>query len=241
MNMNTIKFEKGNVQVVAHRGLSGLEKENTNAAFVAAGNRSYFGIETDVRKTADGKYVLNHDSHFRRVAGENLVVEECSAQLVHSVILPDIDGSRERVDLHPAKLENYLSICKKYEKMCILELKDSVPREDLEEIIGIVRGFDYLDHVIFISFEYENLKLLRSVLPEQPAQYLSFTLDEELITRAAENHLDLNVKFQVLTPELIQAVHAAGRKINCWTVNTKEDGERLASWGVDYITTNILE
>ena len=33
--------------MIAHRGVSGLELENTCAAFVAAGNRSYFGIETD--------------------------------------------------------------------------------------------------------------------------------------------------------------------------------------------------
>ena len=46
--MNTIKFDKKNVKVIAHRGLSGIETENTNSAFVAAGNRSYFGIETDI-------------------------------------------------------------------------------------------------------------------------------------------------------------------------------------------------
>ena len=239
--MNTIKFEKGRAQVIAHRGLSGLEKENTNAAFVAAGNRSYFGIETDVRKTADGKFVLNHDNHFRRVAGENLVVEECSAQLVHSVVLPDIDGSKDRVDLRPAKLENYISICKKYEKKCVLELKDEVPQEDLEQIIQILESFEYLENVIFISFEYENMALLRSLLPKQPAQFLSFTLDEELIAKAAADELDLNIKFQALTPELIAKAHEAGCKVNCWTVNTKEDGERLAAWGVDFITSNILE
>jgi len=55
--MNTIKFASGNVKMVAHRGCSGLEKENTNSAFVAAGSRSYFGIESDVHITADGKYV----------------------------------------------------------------------------------------------------------------------------------------------------------------------------------------
>ena len=43
--MNTIKFSKKHVKTIAHRGLSGLEKENTCAAFVAAGNReSYYGI-----------------------------------------------------------------------------------------------------------------------------------------------------------------------------------------------------
>ena len=58
--MDTIKINKGNAQIVAHRGLSGLERENTASAFVAAGNRSYFGIETDVRPTADGHFVLLH-------------------------------------------------------------------------------------------------------------------------------------------------------------------------------------
>lgn len=239
--MNTIKFEKGNVQIVAHRGLSGLEKENTNAAFIAAGNRSYFGIETDVRKTADGYFILNHDAHFKRVAGENLIIAESGKALVQSVVLNDLDGTKDRADLRPATLENYISICKKYEKICVLELKDQVPKEDLLEMIEIIRGFEYLDHVVFISFEYENMTLLREILPEQPAQFLDFTLTEELIEKCAKDRLDLDIRYQALTPELIEKAHKAGLKVNCWTVNTKEDGERLAAWGVDFITTNILE
>lgn len=239
--MNTIPFQKGNVQVIAHRGLSGLEKENTNAAFVAAGNRSYFGIETDVRRTADGKFILNHDNHFRRVAGENLVVEASTAQLIHSVQLPDIDGAMDRVDLHPAKLENYLSICKRYEKKCVLELKDPITKEDLAAIIEVIRSIDYLENVIFISFEYEHITMLRALLPQQPAQYLAFELNEEIIQKAVAADVDVNIRHQALTQALIEKAHAAGRKVNCWTVNTQEDGERLAAWGVDYITTNILE
>lgn len=50
--MDTIKIDRNNVRLIAHRGLIGLEKENTCAAFVAAGNReSIFGIETDVHHT----------------------------------------------------------------------------------------------------------------------------------------------------------------------------------------------
>ena len=41
--MNTIKIQKNLTKIVAHRGLSGIETENTNAAFIAAGNRSYYG------------------------------------------------------------------------------------------------------------------------------------------------------------------------------------------------------
>ena len=51
--MNTIKYSKLGSQTIAHRGLSEIEFENTIAAFIAAGNRSYFGIETDVHIAAD--------------------------------------------------------------------------------------------------------------------------------------------------------------------------------------------
>ncbi len=57
--MDTIKIEKKNTLMVAHRGVSGLEKENTLAAFVAADNRSYYGVETDVHRTR-GRQVRRH-------------------------------------------------------------------------------------------------------------------------------------------------------------------------------------
>ena len=44
--------------MVAHRGLSGIEKENTCSAFVAACNRAtYFAVETDVHRPVDGQFV----------------------------------------------------------------------------------------------------------------------------------------------------------------------------------------
>ena len=67
--MDTIKINKQITRIIAHRGLSGLERENTCAAFIAAANRSYYGIETDVHVTADGKYILIHDDDTTRVAG----------------------------------------------------------------------------------------------------------------------------------------------------------------------------
>ena len=57
--MDTIHLkQEGKPLMIAHRGVSGLEKENTMPAFVAAGNRSYYGIETDIHKTADGTKTL---------------------------------------------------------------------------------------------------------------------------------------------------------------------------------------
>lgn len=78
--------------MIAHRGVSGLERENTCAAFVAAGNRSYYGVETDVRMTTDGQFVILHDDTTDRVSGGayNIRVEENTYQAVKDIVLPDI-------------------------------------------------------------------------------------------------------------------------------------------------------
>ena len=82
--MNTKKFNSLNTSVIAHRGLSGIERENTCPAFIAAGNRSYFGIETDVHVTKDGQFVIIHDETTERVSlGKyNINVEESDIQLL---------------------------------------------------------------------------------------------------------------------------------------------------------------
>ncbi len=239
--MNTMKFDKKNVRVVAHRGLSGIEKENTNAAFVAAGNRSYYGIETDIHRTADGKIVVVHDANLKRVAGENVPVEEVSLAVAQSVVLFDKDDTKNRFDLRVSTLDNYISICKKYEKHCVLELKSDFTDAEIEQIIHIIRGYDYLEQVTFISFGYENLLKLRKVLPNQSAQFLFMELTDEILERVVADKLDIDIYYKALSKEIVDRCHALGLVINCWTVDDKSDAEQLAEWGVDYITSNILE
>jgi glycerophosphoryl diester phosphodiesterase len=95
--------------------------------------------------------------------------------------------------------------------------------------------------VIFIAFGLDNLIYLRKILPEQPAQYLTSKYDESILEALETYHLDLDIYYPVLTKEIIDSLHAKGIKVNCWTVDNPADGERLAEWGVDYITSNILE
>ncbi len=239
--MNTIKFDKKNTLVIAHRGLSGLEKENTNSAFVAAGNRSYYGIETDIHKTKDGHFVINHDGDFKRVANEEIVIESSTLEEIQNITLLDADNTKDRVDLRPTILQNYLKICKKYEKHSILELKSDFTDEDIAKIIDIINTYDYIDNVTFISFNYENLLKVRKILPTQSCQYLFWKLTDEEISRLVKDKMDADVWCVELTEEQISKAHKAGLKVNCWTVNEKENGEKFAAWGIDYITSNILE
>lgn len=239
--MNTVSVQHGNTLMVAHRGVSGLEKENTLSAFIAAGNRSYWGIETDVHRTADSRIIVIHDNNTKRVAGVELTVEETDFDTLRKVELLDIDGTPGRVDLHLPSLTEYIRICKKYEKNCVLELKTKFSDEDICRIIEEIRAEDYLDHVVFIAFARENLILMRKYLPEQTVQQLSTTMTEELFDFIKENRFDLDIDYKVLTEEWVKRLHDAGIRINCWTVDHPEDAERLISWGVDYITSNILE
>ena len=67
------------------------------------------------------------------------------------------------------------------------------------------------------------------------------TLTHQVINRCAADRLDVDIKYTALTPENIKAAHRAGLVVNCWTVDDPKVAETLALWGVDYITTNILE
>ena len=84
--METLKLEKRNTLMIAHRGLSGFERENTLAAFVAAGNHSYLGCECDIHPTIDKKYVVIHDSNTERVSGVTKIVEESTYEEIKAAV-----------------------------------------------------------------------------------------------------------------------------------------------------------
>ena len=137
--MNTIKITAScKPRMIAHRGVSGLETENTNAAFVAAGNRSYYGIETDVHRTLDGNFVIIHDDTTARVAVDNLRVEESTYDTLRGLLLKQKDGVKGRTDIRIPNLQEYIGICKYYEKAAVLELKNHMEREDVYKICCIL-------------------------------------------------------------------------------------------------------
>ncbi|MBQ8339615.1 MAG: hypothetical protein IJY16_04135 [Clostridia bacterium] len=241
--MDTLKLNCENKPLmVAHRGCSGLERENTNAAFVAAGNRSYWGIETDVHVTADGKFIIIHDDDTARVAGDRLIVEESSFDTLRRLtLLNKFSEKKDRVDLCLPSLEEYIAICKKYEKVAVLELKNRMTEEAVNAIIDVIGDMDYLDHTTFISFSYTNMVSVRKRLPEASAQYLVSEFGDDLIDKLKAYHLDLDIRHTALTAERVALCHENGIKVNTWTVDDPARAAELAAFGVDIITTNIVE
>lgn len=240
--MNTIKFDKKNVKMVAHRGVSGIERENTNAAFVAAGNRSYFGIETDMHITADGKFIITHDASTKRCSGIDANVEELPFDAVRGIRLTDRGmNGLTRSDLTLPSLEEYIRICHRYEKVSVLELKTSGTIEQYTEMIELIKSKGHFENTIFISFDKCNCLMVKEIAPEAKVQYLTSNWSDEYLPWMKEKGIDLDIYYKAVTKELVDLIHENGLEINCWTVDDPEDGERLAEMGIDYITSNILE
>ena len=239
---NTIKIQNQNVKMVAHRGLSGLERENTCRAFIAAGNREkYFGIETDVHRTSDGKYVTIHDGNTGRVSPVNIEIVTSTFEQVRNVLLTDMNGEADRADIRIPTLEEYISLCKKYGKIAVLELKVNYEEEQVEEIIQIIKEMDYLDETVFISFYREPLVIVRKLLPKQKIQYLTDNINEEIINFLKEYNFDIDVAYIAINKDSIKMLKDANVEVNVWTVDSADIAYELIELGVDYITTNILE
>ncbi len=230
--------------MIAHRGFSSCEKENTLAAFIAAGaTTEFFGIETDVHVTNDGHFVTIHDAETSRVSNGkiNLNVEKNPFDLVRQVKLPDIDGSTNRADLIIPELSEYFAICKKYQKVAVCELKQQFTLQQIEQILQIAESLDMTSNVVYISFIKENLLLTQQLNCNLSLQWLVDKFDAEILAEATQHKLDIDIFYQAIDEHQIKLCHDNGLKVNVWTVDDQIVANQFADWGVDFITSNCLK
>ncbi|MFA7664395.1 MAG: glycerophosphodiester phosphodiesterase family protein [Clostridia bacterium] len=236
----TVQIEKKDTLMIAHRGLSKIEKENTIPAFRLAGEHSYYGIECDVHRSKDGRYFIIHDENTKRVSGEDCIIEESTAERIRNIYLRDISGNASERYIIPTLIE-YIMTCQKFNKVAVVEFKNHFEEEHILEMCEIIDSENCLCTTVFISFDLENLLAVRRKYPDQPVQYLSSRYHEGILELLKENKMDLDIYHRELTKEKLDLLHENGIKVNVWTVDDKKTAEKYADWGVDYITTNILE
>ena len=232
--------DKNGVRFIAHRGLSALYRENTVSSFKAAAKENYFGIETDVHLTLDGKYVIIHDDNTARVSNVNIPVETSTLEKIREVTLKPKNGDVSDEGTKIPMLTDYLSVCKEGNKIAVLELKNHFDQKYIEEIIGIIKEMDYIDKMIFISFDWENCITLRKLSKDFKIQFLSCRYDKKLVPHLASNNFALDVYHRDLSKRKVKYMHDNGVAVNCWTVDSAKDAKRLIKCGVDFITTNVL-
>ncbi len=238
--------DKKQVKMIAHRGVSGLATENTLAAFEAAGTRSYFGIETDVHRTKDGKFVVFHDDNLKRLAGRDITVEETDFETLRSIPLFETrfyksDSTRPAAQI--PTLSEYIAICKQYDKAAVIELKNHFEKADIAAIMEEIAAHDWLSRTIFISFDFENLVFVREIDATATVQFLTGEVDDfdRLLDKLEQHRFDWDAYHLTVNKALVENCHKRGIKVNVWTVDEAAVAKRLIKMGVDFITSDILE
>lgn len=234
----------GGPLVLAHRGGGEEAPENTLVAFQHAVDLGVTHIETDVQVTSDGQVVISHDPTLQRRFGEKgKIGDHTYAELLE---LRDEDGEHlpllsEVLELFP---KTWFNIDAKTDAVVdplleLLEEKDaggrvmlaSFSEKRLERIRA--RGIPDLSTSLGVS---AIVRLLLASETVSSAQSWHVPGPEQGVTAAQVPEKNKGVR--VVSPRFIATAHTAGLAVHVWTVNEREQMERLVDWGVDGIVTD---
>lgn len=227
--------------MVGHRGCAGLQTENTLKAFEEGGKRTYCGLECDIQSTKDKILVISHDETLNRVGHVDLRINQHTYQEIEQVSFIDKETGLINPLMHAPLFSDYLKVCKKYHKIPVVELKETLENEDIIEAIKEVKEAGLIDRVIFISFYPGYLTKVREMLPKVEIELLSQVFTDGIFDLCVQFGFGIDADYHVMTSDIIKRYHDAGLKVNVYTVDHKEDAERLISYGIDFVTSNIVE
>jgi glycerophosphoryl diester phosphodiesterase len=214
--------------VVAHRGASKAERENTIQAFRTAKTLGAFMVELDVRRSADGAMVVHHDP----TIGDRL-----------------IKGMRtDELPEYVPNLADSLDACEGLEVN--IEIKNDVSEPDhdatcslADDVVELLRTRGDGDRMLISSFDLATIDRVRVLAPDLRTGYLfmypTSDVHELLQNVAAKGHVAIHPYRKVTIKGLVDEAHANGLAVNVWTVDDPEEMKRLAGLGVDAIITNV--
>lgn len=204
---------------IAHRGLwrTGGAPENSLAAFEAA-CRAGYGIELDVRLTADGEAIVFHDEALDRLTASSGLVEERTADELSALMLL---GSDQAIPTLQAALDLIGA-----RALVLVELKTPPGQESLleAEVAALLVGHEGPAGVL--SFNPEALAWMAAHAPALPRGLNARTEDALQALDRAQPHI-LSVSLDLADHPTVQAWRADGGKAVAWTARTRADRDRL--------------
>lgn len=254
----------------AHRGASRHFPENTLEAFRRALEiLPHCMIETDVRVTADGAVIVFHDADLDRVTEERGSVAEATLSRIRTLdagygITFDggstfpFRGAGCRVPILDEALDLFPST------RFSIDIKDD-DRGAAARVLDVIDRAGASGRVIIGSF---HDRIIRFVMESAPAQRRSCSKNEILrfitlqrigaacMARPRGRALFIpefagggvweqgEVKtpgFRVVTQRLMRDAHRRGLPVVVWTINRRDNMERLIDWGVDGIVTDHID
>jgi glycerophosphoryl diester phosphodiesterase len=211
--------------VIAHRGASGSELENSLAAFRAAAPQGADAVELDVHATADGELIVHHDE---AVAGTHIT--QANARAIGALRL----ANGEPV---PTLSQALAAIAPRLQ--VFVEVKSLPSRWDDRLLAALDRGPNPAGYAVH-SFDHRIVRRLGEKRPGLPRGILaSAYLIRPLSALQDAGASILWQEGTVVDELLVRTVQAAGARIFVWTVNEPGDLAQGVAWGVDGLCTNF--
>jgi glycerophosphoryl diester phosphodiesterase len=210
--------------VIAHRGASGYEYENSRAAFRRALMLDAEAVELDVHTTHDGVLVVHHDADIPGVGpiAQLTVAEARQLRIPNGETLPLL---QEVLDL-----VGDLTVW--------VEVKGLPPEHD-EALLAILAAGPSPKRYAVHSFDHRIVKRLGEARPDlRRGILLNAYLNDPIAALTAVGATVLWQEWQLVDAELVCRVHDAGAELIAWTVNEIGDLERLVRLGVDGLCGN---
>lgn len=167
------------MRIIAHRGASAYEPENTFRAFDLALTQGADWIELDVRLTADGHPVILHPADLEATTNGCGPVSGAALQQVRRLDA----GSGERVPMLDEVVEHLGDRCGLY-----VELKAPGSPAALAEVLRRHRS---LLQIVACSFSLDLVREVGELLPEVPTAWLSGNTEENLAPLARQVGADM--------------------------------------------------
>jgi len=233
--------------VVAHRGASVEEPENTIEAFEAGIDAGADAVEFDIRMTADRHAVVMHDPDVSRTTDGSGLVSEMTLDEIRKLTIDLPGGGAAGVPTVEEALR-----CLSGRVAADIEIKN-LPGEPgftpdrepaVEATLDALDRVGFSGQVIVSSFNPASIAHSRALRPDVPTGLLTdFDVDaEDALGRARAGEHPWVLPFVV---EVIEAddgfadrVHAGGALLGVWIADDRETARRLFDLGVDAVATN---
>lgn len=219
------------MKVIAHRGASGEEIENSFEAFHKALLQGADALEMDVRRTKDGHLVLFHDYTLKRLAGRRERVEELSLRQLKGIRLRHPKFPEKRGEI--PKLEEVLEDEDLSKAILCLEIKSDGIERDLVELI---QRFDLISRCIIYSFHIDHLIRVKGIEPELKTNLLFGRDRYENLRLALENGIEMiNPENYDADEEFVETAVRSGLAVTVGRTNDPNEIRRLVRlpiWGI---------
>lgn len=227
------------LEITAHRGASARYPENTMAAFRGALELGADWAELDVQQTRDGKIVVLHDPDTLRTTGVagnvwNMTYEQVARLDAGSHFSREFAG--EPIPL----LSEVAEFARDTGLRLNIELKPTGHETDFEQgVIDIVKDCGIADRCVITSQVYRVLERVKACDESITTVYVTSLAYGNVDRLSAADHF--SVRSTSITPQLVSRLHSQGKQIYAWTVNNRNNINRMIDQNVDNIITDNIE